>query len=212
MKKKILLFTLAFILSFSTFSFAFTTELSKVESTISQLEVLRTEENRVSKSLISEMASGLLELESAVRMSGKTATAEVYSVLDRAESVLKGVPDSYAEVQSAKKAIETVRTSLGVSAYFEEENAKAVSLSDIKGHWGEANIKALVARGGIAGYPDGTFKPNNTITRAEFVTIAVKSPLNGQISGSVGPHWASGAFQSASVFVNRKLGQKTTQF
>lgn len=197
MKKKILLFTLAFILSFSTFSFAFTTELSKVQSTISQLEVLRTEENRVSKSLISEMASGLLELESAVRMSGKTATAEVYDLLDRAESVLKGVPDSYAEVQSAKKAIETVRTSLGVSAYFEEENAKAVSLSDIKGHWGEANIKALVARGGIAGYPDGTFRPNNTITRAEFVTIAVKSPLNGQIEGQVGSHWASGAFQTA---------------
>lgn len=197
MKKKILLFTLVFILAFSTFSFAMTTELSKVESTISQLEVLRTEENRVSKSLISEMASGLLELESAVRMSGKTATAEVYSVLDRAESVLKGVPDSYAEVQSAKKAIETVRTSLGVSAYFEEKNAEAVALKDIKGHWGEANIQALVARGGIAGYPDGTFKPNNTITRAEFVTIAVKSPLNGQIEGQVGPHWASGAFQTA---------------
>ena len=199
MKNKILLFTLVFTLAFSTFSFAMSTELSKAESTISQLEVLRTEENRVSKSLISEMASGLLELESAVRMSGKTATAEVYSVLDRAESVLKGVPDSYAEVQSAKKAIETVRTSLGVSAYIEEKNtsAKAVALSDIKGHWGEANIKSLVARGGIAGYPDGTFGPNKTITKAEFVTIAVKSPLNGQISGSVGPHWASGAFQSA---------------
>jgi hypothetical protein len=123
----------------------------------------------------------------------------VYSVLDRAESVLKGVPDSYAEVQSAKKAIETVRTSLGVSAYIEEKNtsAKAVALSDIKGHWGEANIQALVARGGIAGYPDGTFRPNNTITRAEFVTIAVKSPLNGQIEGQVGSHWASGAFQTA---------------
>jgi hypothetical protein len=197
MKNKILLLTLIFTLAFSTFSFAIESEVEKVQSTISQLEVLRTEENRVSKSLISEMASGLLELESAVRMSGKTATAEVYSILDRAEGVLKGVPDSYAEVQSAKKAIETVRTSLGVSAYFEEKNAEAVSLSDIKGHWGEANIKALVARGGIAGYPDGTFRPNNTITRAEFVTIAVKSPLNGQISGQVGSHWASGAFQTA---------------
>jgi hypothetical protein len=195
--KKLVLFTLILTLAFGTFSFAMTTELSKVETTISQLEEMRATQNTASKKLISEMASGLLELETAIRISGNTATAEIYDILDRAEATLKGVPDTYAEVKAAKKAIDTVRTSLGVSAYFEEENAKAVSLSDIKGHWGEGNIKALVARGGIAGYPDGTFRPNNTITRAEFVTIAVKSPLNGQIEGQVGSHWASGAFQTA---------------
>ena len=197
MKKKILLFTLVFILAFSTFSFAMTRELSKVESTISQLEVLRNTENRVSRALLNEMASGLLELESSIRLSGKEAPTDIYTLLERAEGVLVGVPAGTAEVETAKKAIDSVRTSLGVSAYFEEKNAESVALSDIKGHWGEKYINSLVARGGISGYPDGTFKPNNTITRAEFVAIAVRSPLDGKVSDRVGDHWASGVFQTA---------------
>ncbi|MCR4428803.1 MAG: BMP family ABC transporter substrate-binding protein [Caldiserica bacterium] len=45
------------------------------------------------------------------------------------------------------------------------------ALSDISGHWAEATILKLVEKNYISGYPDGTFKPNNTITRAEFVKI-----------------------------------------
>jgi len=44
-------------------------------------------------------------------------------------------------------------------------------LSDISGHWAENTILALVEKGYISGYPDGTFKPDNTITRAEFIKI-----------------------------------------
>jgi basic membrane protein A len=47
----------------------------------------------------------------------------------------------------------------------------ATSLSDISGHWAEQTILKLVEKNYISGYPDGTFKPNNTITRAEFVKI-----------------------------------------
>lgn len=43
--------------------------------------------------------------------------------------------------------------------------------SDISGHWAESTILKLVEKNFISGYPDGTFKPNNTITRAEFVKI-----------------------------------------
>ena len=43
--------------------------------------------------------------------------------------------------------------------------------SDITGHWAESQIKDFINKGYINGYPDGTFKPNNSITRAEFVTI-----------------------------------------
>lgn len=39
--------------------------------------------------------------------------------------------------------------------------------------WAEVAIKALVDRKIINGYPDGTFKPNNAITRAEFAKIIV---------------------------------------
>ncbi len=46
-----------------------------------------------------------------------------------------------------------------------------VSLSDITGHWAENHIKAFVSAGYIIGYPEGDFKPDNSITRAEAVTI-----------------------------------------
>lgn len=43
--------------------------------------------------------------------------------------------------------------------------------SDIKGHWAEACILALAQQNRINGYPDGTFRPNGTITRAEFAVL-----------------------------------------
>jgi hypothetical protein len=47
----------------------------------------------------------------------------------------------------------------------------AAKLSDVAGSWAEKEITAWVDQGFINGYPDGTFKPNNNITRAEFVAL-----------------------------------------
>ncbi len=73
-----------------------------------------------------------------------------------------------------------------------------LELWDIENHWGEKYIKTLVARGGISGYPDGTFRPNKTITKAEFVALALRSALNGIVADNSGDHWASGLFQTAA--------------
>ena len=43
--------------------------------------------------------------------------------------------------------------------------------SDIAGHWAESVITQWQSKGLIQGYEDGTFKPGNTITRADFVTL-----------------------------------------
>lgn len=45
------------------------------------------------------------------------------------------------------------------------------SFSDISGHWAEAEIERAVAFGWIAGHPDGTFRPDTYITRAEAMTM-----------------------------------------
>ncbi|MEE1368430.1 MAG: S-layer homology domain-containing protein [Evtepia sp.] len=45
------------------------------------------------------------------------------------------------------------------------------SFSDISGHWAEAEIERAVAFSWIAGYPDGTFRPDTYITRAEAMTM-----------------------------------------
>lgn len=45
-------------------------------------------------------------------------------------------------------------------------------MEDISDHWAKDQIQSFVDSGYIKGYPDGTFKPDNNITRAEFMTIA----------------------------------------
>lgn len=43
--------------------------------------------------------------------------------------------------------------------------------SDISGHWAEDYIADAVSKGWLAGYEDGTFRPEQNITRAEAMTI-----------------------------------------
>ncbi len=71
----------------------------------------------------------------------------------------------------------------------------AASFSDIAGHWAESEIQYGVDNGMINGYNDGTFKPNNTVSRAEFVkmlTASICKNLNIEISAQEeGEHWVS---------------------
>ena len=49
--------------------------------------------------------------------------------------------------------------------------ASAVKLSDVEGHPAQKAIEALVDAGAIAGCPDGTFKGELSVTRAQFALI-----------------------------------------
>ena len=49
--------------------------------------------------------------------------------------------------------------------------ALAAIPSDIGGHWAQGTIIQWTSKGYISGYEDGTFKPDNSITRAEFVRL-----------------------------------------
>lgn len=53
--------------------------------------------------------------------------------------------------------------------------ARAAALSDIAGRPDQAIIEAAVAKGFMKGYPDGTFRPDASITRAEFVVALARS-------------------------------------
>ena len=68
---------------------------------------------------------------------------------------------------------------------------------DVKpGRWYYDAVTRMEADGVLTGYPDGTFRPNGTITRAEFVTVTARlaglSPETGQTG-----HWAAGNLQAA---------------
>lgn len=77
-------------------------------------------------------------------------------------------------------------------------------LKDISGHWAENNIQELVALGAISGYPDGTFRPNNNITRAEFATVLVKAfqlePQSGKVFKDTAGHWAQETISTAASY------------
>ncbi|WP_289141723.1 S-layer homology domain-containing protein [uncultured Brevibacillus sp.] len=46
-----------------------------------------------------------------------------------------------------------------------------VSFTDIKGHWAAKDITNAAKSGMIQGYPDGTFRPEQTITQEQFLTL-----------------------------------------
>lgn len=71
--------------------------------------------------------------------------------------------------------------------------AFAADFSDFNsGHWAYEYVNALVSEGTINGYTDGTFRPEGTVTRAEFVkmigegSVIREQPFDDVTSG----HWA----------------------
>lgn len=76
-------------------------------------------------------------------------------------------------------------------------------LTDITGHWAMNSINKLLNLGCISGYPDGTFKPDHTITRAEFATVLVKAykleDNGGRVFADTALHWAKDYIATAAA-------------
>lgn len=89
-------------------------------------------------------------------------------------------------------------------AVMAEEKPAVPPLKDIAGHWASASISRLVQSGAIKGYADGTFKPDNNITRAEFATVLVKAfklePKTGRVFTDTAAHWAKDNIATASAY------------
>jgi hypothetical protein len=56
-----------------------------------------------------------------------------------------------------------------------------VTLTDVEGHWAEEYITDLVEKDIVSGYGDGIFKPDEVITRAEFISATSLYLLNKNI-------------------------------
>jgi hypothetical protein len=53
--------------------------------------------------------------------------------------------------------------------------SSGAKFTDIAGHWAQEAIESLVETGIVNGYPDGTFRPNKPVTRAEFLKMAMEA-------------------------------------
>ena len=81
--------------------------------------------------------------------------------------IINGYPDGTFRPNAPITRAEMAK----VIAMFAELDKDSEGFKDIAGHWAEAYIKLAAGNGWIAGYPDGTFRPNQYITRAETMTM-----------------------------------------
>lgn len=56
-------------------------------------------------------------------------------------------------------------------------NSNADKFTDISNHWAREVINSIAGKNIVNGYADGTFKPDNSITRAEFLTMLYNTGL-----------------------------------
>jgi hypothetical protein len=97
-----------------------------------------------------------------------------------------------------------------------QNSAPTVAPVDTKGHWAEKTVDTFVKLGVIKGYEDGTAKPDQEITRAEFVSILSRiftvSGTKQVALNDVNNHWAQQAIdQFASAGVIGGYGDGTFQ-
>jgi hypothetical protein len=80
------------------------------------------------------------------------------------------------------------------------------TFTDSNGHWASAQIAAVAELGYMTGYADGSFRPDQALTRAEAVVIINRILERGPLTGVTDPtwkdvpasSWAFGAVEEAS--------------
>ena len=87
-------------------------------------------------------------------------------------AVAKGFIKGYSDgTFKPNQAITRAEFAQMISAFVKNGYPGTGSFKDVKGHWASDAISALYGNKNIKGYGDGTFKPDQKLTRAEAVTI-----------------------------------------
>ncbi len=93
-------------------------------------------------------------------------------------------------------------TAFAVMAKLPEKPDTTLSFTDTATHWASGAINKLVGLGAVTGYADGTFKPDKTISRAEFAVMLAKAlklaPGESKVFGDTASHWAKDAIASVA--------------
>ncbi|MEK3725412.1 S-layer homology domain-containing protein [Paenibacillus sp. FSL H8-0034] len=70
-----------------------------------------------------------------------------------------------------KKIMIAVATAAALLVVAGNESLAAKDFTDTVNHWSQPSIRTAVDTGYVDGYPDGTFKPDGAVTRAEFIKM-----------------------------------------
>ncbi|MCL2548422.1 MAG: S-layer homology domain-containing protein [Symbiobacteriaceae bacterium] len=85
--------------------------------------------------------------------------------------VLSGYPDGSFKPQAAITRGELAAMVARFAREMQMLPHEEVSFNDISAHWASADIAYVAAIGWVGGYPDGTYRPDQQITRAEFIVL-----------------------------------------
>ena len=86
--------------------------------------------------------------------------------------IINGYPDGSFKADGAITRAELAAIAARFAREMDMSKMNSIDFNDTAGHWAAADILYSAEIGWVNGYPDGTFKPDQNITRAEFMTLA----------------------------------------
>ncbi|MDO5041436.1 MAG: S-layer homology domain-containing protein, partial [Peptoniphilus sp.] len=118
------------------------------------------------------------------------------------EAYIKGYPDNSIRADGFITRAETATMIARLERFNQYDSSTPSFVDAMEGAWYNGAVNALVARNIMKGYPDGSFKADAEITRAEFAKIVSainnKSKRTGDLPfADVRGHWAEDAITDA---------------
>ena len=104
--------------------------------------------------------------------------------------IVQGLPNG---TFAPRQAITRAEVAAIVARFFDENYNGPLRFTDIAGHWAEEYINRLASYGWVVGSGDGTFRPNQLMTRAEVAALVnrmlnrVPGSLESLLPGRI--HW-----------------------
>ncbi len=90
-------------------------------------------------------------------------------------SLLMAILLANAGISLQPAAAENTKSAPTAATVAPSNRLAQANLSDVSGSWAEPFIRALAQKGIVVGYPDGTYRPDQLVTRAEFAAVLNKA-------------------------------------
>ncbi|UKS25922.1 S-layer homology domain-containing protein [Paenibacillus sp. HWE-109] len=114
-------------------------------------------------------------------------------------------PETKPEVKFNDTVVKLTEVLANLNKKIEEtKTTPNVKFRDTASHWADSTVSIFVKLGVVNGYADGSFRPNASITRAEFATILAKvfnlttSGSGNKLSDASG-HWAESSINALTA-------------
>ncbi|MCF6094527.1 S-layer homology domain-containing protein [Microaerobacter geothermalis] len=78
--------------------------------------------------------------------------------------------------------------------------ASAITFKDLNNHWARATVEWATENTITEGYPDKTFKPDKTVSEAEFLAMLIRAFKPKDLTETKIKHWADGYYIFATAY------------